>query len=55
MYKDLKFFSRTARDEVLILIISERNMFLSDRGPMLETLDFAFHIGSTPTFFLFRL
>ena len=28
-------------------------MFLSDEGPMLETLDFAFYIGSTPTFLYF--
>ena len=34
---------------------SERNMFLSiaDEGPTLETLDFAFYIGSTPTFLYF--
>ena len=25
-------------------------MFLSEEGPTLKTLDFAFHIGSTPTF-----
>ena len=25
-------------------------MFLSDEGPTLETLDFAFYVGSTPTF-----
>ena len=30
-------------------------MFLSDEGPTLETLDFAFHIGSTPTFLYFDL
>ena len=30
-------------------------MFLSDEGPMLETLDFAFYIGSTPTFLYFDL
>ena len=30
-------------------------MFLSaDVGPTLETLDFIFYIGSTPTFFIFR-
>ena len=29
--------------------------FFSDEGPTLETLDFAFCIGSTPTFFHFHL
>ena len=28
-------------------------MFLSDEGPTLETLNFTFHIGSTPTFLYF--
>ena len=28
-------------------------MFLSDEGPTLETLDFAFHIGSTPSLLYF--
>ena len=30
-------------------------MFLSDEGPTLETLDFTFYIGSTPTFLYFDL
>ena len=30
-------------------------LFLSDEGPTLETLDFTFHIGSTPTFSYFDL
>ena len=30
-------------------------MFPSDEGPTLETLDFTFHIGSTPTFLYFVL
>ena len=30
-------------------------MFLSDEGPMLETLDYAIRIGSTPTFLYFDL
>ena len=30
-------------------------MFLSDEGPTLQTLKFAFHIGSTPTFLYFDL
>ena len=30
-------------------------MFLSDEEPILETLDFAIHIGSTPTFLYFDL
>ena len=30
-----------------------RSMFHSDEGPTLQTLDFAFHIGSTPTFLYF--
>ena len=30
-------------------------MFHSDEGPPLETLDFAIHIGSTPTFLYFEL
>ena len=28
-------------------------MFVSDEGPVLETLDFTIHIGSTPTFLYF--
>ena len=27
-------------------------VFLSDKRPMLKTLDFAFYIGSTPTFYI---
>ena len=34
---------------------SERNLFLSDEGPMLETLDHTIRIGSTPTFLYFDL
>ena len=30
-------------------------MFLSDKGPTLETLDYTIRIGSTPTFFYFDL
>ena len=30
-------------------------LFLSDEGPMLETLDFTIRIGSTPTFLYFDL
>ena len=30
-------------------------LFLSDEGPMLETLDYTIRIGSTPTFFYFDL
>ena len=30
-------------------------LFLSDEGPMLETLDFTICIGSTPTFSYFDL
>ena len=29
-------------------------LFLSDEGPMLKTLDYTIHIGSTPTFFILR-
>ena len=29
--------------------------FLSDEGPMLETLDYTIRIGSTPTFLYFDL
>ena len=32
-----------------------RRKFLSDEGATLETLDFAFYIGSTPTFLYFDL
>ena len=34
---------------------SERNkiLFLSDEGPMLDTLDYTIRIGSTPTFLYF--
>ena len=34
---------------------SERNWFLSDEGPMLETLDHTIRVGSTPTFLYFDL
>ena len=30
-------------------------LFISDEGPMLETLDFTIRIGSTPTFLYFDL
>ena len=30
-------------------------LFLSDEGPMLETLDYTIRIGSTPTFLYFNL
>ena len=30
-------------------------MFLSDEGPSLKTLDFAFYFGTTPTFLYFDL
>ena len=30
-------------------------MFLSDEGPMFETLDYFIRIGSTPTFLYFDL
>ena len=30
-----------------------RTMYCSDEGPTLETLDFAFYVGSTPTFLYF--
>ena len=29
-------------------------LFLSDEGPMLETLDYTIHIGSTPTILYFH-
>ena len=31
----------------------ERNLFLSDEGPMLETLDYTIRIGSKQTFLYF--
>ena len=31
------------------------NVFVSDEGPMLETLNFTIRIGSTPTFLYFGL
>ena len=31
------------------------HLFLSDEGPMLETLDYTIRIGSTPTFLYFDL
>ena len=35
---------------------TNRNLtFLSDEGPMLETLDYTIRIGSTPTFLYFDL
>ena len=37
------------------LIILNRLIFLSDEGPMLETLDYTIRIGSTPTFLYFDL
>ena len=30
-------------------------LFLSDEGPMLETLDYTIRIGSTPTFLCFYI
>ena len=35
--------------------IGPSSLFLSDEGPMLETLDHAIRIGSTPTFLYFDL
>ena len=36
--------------------VRENYMFPSDEGPILaQILDFAFHIGRTPTFFYFNL
>ena len=37
----------------MILKLPQR--FLSDEGPMLETLDYTIRIGSTPTFLYFDL
>ena len=34
---------------------SERNMFLSNEGPTLKTLDFTIHSDSTPTFLYFSI
>ena len=34
---------------------NKKNWFLSDEGPMLETLDHTIRIGSTPTFLYFDL
>ena len=36
-------------------LVSLFNWFLSDEGPMLETLDYTIRIGSTPTFLYFDL
>ena len=33
--------------------INWNSLFLSDEGPMLETLDYTIRIGSTPTFLYF--
>ena len=35
--------------------VGPSSSFLSDEGPMLETLDYTIHIGSTPTFLYFDL
>ena len=40
------------KNEMNVLIFF---LFLSDEGPSLETLDFAFNIDSTPTFLYFDL
>ena len=37
------------------LDLTQLNLFLSDEGPMLETLDYTIRIGSTPTFLYFDL
>ena len=40
---------------MLALLHIDTPLFRSDEGPALELLDFAFHIGSTPTFLYFDL
>ena len=39
----------------LIILNTVRLIFLSDEGPMLETLDYTIRICSTPTFLYFDL
>ena len=38
-----------------VLLIRIYFLFLFDKGPMLETLDYTIRIGSTPTFLYFNL
>ena len=38
-----------------IFLYNKQNNFLSDEGPMLETLDHTIRFGSTPTFLYFDL
>ena len=37
------------------MFLAKNILFLSDEGPMLETLDYTIRIGSTPTFLYFDL
>ena len=43
----------TAKSNISEDPLSERNRFLSDKGPSLEPLQFAFYIGSIGTFYIY--
>ena len=49
------FRALALRQRETSLQVSERNLFLSDEGPMLETLDYTIRNGSTPTILYFDL
>ena len=50
---NLNFSDRRRHNHVTIFCHDKK--FLSDEGPMLETLDYTIRIGSTPTFLYFDL
>ena len=43
------WFSLTKRNRILSDEEKQDSLFLSDEGPVLETLDYTIRIGSTPT------
>ena len=57
----IRYKSKYEKVGVLLIRIVKSNvssvlfLFLSDEGPMLETLDYTIRIGSTPTFLYFDL
>ena len=47
-----KFWANNPQKYIHIYIYIYIYSFLSDEGPMLETLDYTIRIGSTPTFYI---
>ena len=57
-FTDVKYMQtglKSVRPVFNVELFMYQVLFLSDEGPTLETLDFAFYIGSTPTFLYFDL